>query len=274
MQDEAAAALSLTIDSGASYTISSGDLDVGGTIANDGTLTGTNASIYLEGDWDNNDGVFTSGTSTVVFDGTVVQTIYSGGYGDDNDFYSLQVSNTTEAVNTTTDNLKLSGNLTLDNGSSLTLATDSQIWVVGTVAFISDPVYAAASALINNNASAYHYYGGTTGIAKASLIHDFVSGDNVRIRQGAFIQDEAAVCETLKVDVGTTYTITSGDLDVGANIDIDGTLTASSTTIYLGGNWDNDGSFISGMSTVDFDGAAAQDIYSGGTGATQDFYNL
>ena len=67
-QDEAAACLSLTVDSGCTYSMSTGNLDCGGNITITGTLSAA-GTIFCAGDWDNN-GTFTSGTSTVDFDGT------------------------------------------------------------------------------------------------------------------------------------------------------------------------------------------------------------
>ena len=46
-------------------------------------------------------------------------------------------------------------------------------------------------------------------------------------------QDEAAACLSLTIDVGATYTMTSGDLDVGGNVDIEGTLSAANTLFVI-----------------------------------------
>ena len=271
-QNEAAEALSLTIDSGATYTVTTGNLDVGGTIDIDGTLNGANI-IYLTGNWDN-DGVFASGTGSVVFDGAGAQTIYSGGITDDYDFYDVTISNTGTGITLSSEQMKVLNSFSMSESAKFTLAENAQLLVTGATLDIDPtPTYNAVSAIIHHNGTTYDYYGGSTGINKDTLIGDFTGTDNVTIKEGTLTQNEAAEALSLTVDSGATYMVTTGNLDVGGTIDIDGTLNGANI-IYLTGNWDNDGVFDSGTGAVVFDGAGAQTIYSGGITADDDFYDV
>ncbi|MFC1480189.1 filamentous hemagglutinin N-terminal domain-containing protein, partial [Candidatus Omnitrophota bacterium] len=85
-QDEAAAALTLTIDFGATYTMTTGDLDVDGDITIVGAFEGAN-TIYCAGNWTNS-GTSTHNNSSIIFDapgGT--KTINTG--GSDSAFYNM-----------------------------------------------------------------------------------------------------------------------------------------------------------------------------------------
>ena len=86
---------SVSINSGDALTISSGTLDVTGSITFPGTLSSSGASnIIVGGNWDATSGTFTSGTGTVTFDGTDLQTVTAGGTGADDDFTNIVVTNT------------------------------------------------------------------------------------------------------------------------------------------------------------------------------------
>ncbi|MFC1804862.1 filamentous hemagglutinin N-terminal domain-containing protein, partial [Candidatus Omnitrophota bacterium] len=211
-------------------------------------------TINVGGNWDNND-IFDSGMGRVTFDGGAAQAIYAGGYGANQDFYDVTISNTAAAVTVSSESMKVSNSLTVDASTQFTLADTAQVWVDGgTLTLTGTPVYAAASCIIDHNAATYDYYAGSTGINKDTLISDFDNTDNVTIKAGTFPQNEAAAALSLTIANGTTYTVSAGNLDVGGNIDIDGTLTGAGTTISLEGNWDNGGTFNAGASTVTLDG--------------------
>jgi hypothetical protein len=69
------------------------------------------------------------------------------------------------------------------------------------------------------------------------------------------------------LDLDGTMTATTEVFDFGGNVDIDaaGTFTAPSVTMTMAGNWVNAGTFTHNSGTVDFDGAAAQTVTSGGS---------
>ncbi|MFC1805306.1 beta strand repeat-containing protein, partial [Candidatus Omnitrophota bacterium] len=216
-------------------------------------VTGSNWGIDIKGDWDNN-GVFTSGTGIVDFKGTTAQQINSGGYGDDNDFGSVTISNTSAAVTVSSEHMKVNNTLQVDGSTIFTLAANAQVWMnAGTLTLTGTPTYNAASCILNHNAATYDYYGGSTGINKDTLISDFDNTDNVTIKQGVFPQNELAEALSLTIDTGATYTVSTGNLDVGGNLDIDGTLNGANT-ILVAGNWDNGGTFEPGSSSVTLDG--------------------
>lgn len=68
----------------------------------------------------------------------------------------------------------------------------------------------------------------------------------------------------------------SGSNNITAdNVEIGGTLTTDSNTITLSSSWTNNGTFQSGTGNVTFiDNLKTSNIYYGGIGSTQPFYNL
>lgn len=81
------------------------------------------------------------------------------------------------------------------------------------------------------------------------------------------------------VNIYGSYTINASA--VGLNVDGDfhiqsgGAITGSASyPFYMAGNWTNSGTFTNNNNSVYFDGAGAQAINAGGTGAAKQFYNV
>ena len=96
------------------------------------------------------------------------------------------------------------------------------------------------------------------------------NGSAVTVTLGGSISaDTLDIASNAVLDTGSDRNI-----DVSGDVNISGTFNANGSTVNLGGDWDNNGTFNAGTSTLTFDGTSAQNIYSGGLGATKDFYNV
>ncbi|CAD7849501.1 MAG: hypothetical protein [Olavius algarvensis Delta 4 endosymbiont] len=165
------AANSLMINPGITFMTNGYDLDIGSggiTIHSGGTFDASSGSVIaVEGDWINS-GTFVHGQSTVIFDGPGLQIVKTGSIGSNNELYNLSVNKTAGVVSVETNDLLISGALTILQGV-LELNTNSTI--AG-----SHPVSIESGGTLRNNS--------TDG-----LTHSFLGNDgvvSVLIRGGTF----------------------------------------------------------------------------------------
>jgi len=239
-----------------------------------------NASISVSGNWDNdNSGTFAHNNSTVDFNGTSgTQTLDSGGDAFNNISHSEA-----STVQLDTNNLTVAGTLT--NSAGTFDVNDLTITVIGDTA-ISGGTYNTGTN--TNTFGNVTVSGGTVNIESDATDSDISIGGTWTNSGGTIVYKAATVVSTnllsalssynnLEINSSdSTYTL-DGAIDVDGNLTITaGTLDASASNyaITLAGNWTNDGGFTSRSGTVTFDGSAAQTIVTGGTGGTQDFYDL
>lgn len=111
-----------------SLTLTSGSLSLSGgnnlTVVNGVSIAsgaafsmGSNAdTLFLGGDWLNS-GTFTNGNSTVVFEGSNLQNINSGGSGSGKRFYNIEINKgATAQVSLISNNLRLSHDMVISSG--------------------------------------------------------------------------------------------------------------------------------------------------------------
>lgn len=108
---------------------------------------------------------------------------------------------------------------------------------------------------------------------------DAITNNSTAIFYNAAYLDGQGTNSTMAFDnvifAGTTYL--TGALDIDGDLTINATYSltnSSNSAISIAGNWLNSGSFVSGNATVTFDGSVDSTIITGGTAATQDFYNV
>ena len=217
-------------------------LTIGGavSIGVNGAVIAGNTTWYVAGNWVTNaSGIFQAGTSTIILNGTIAQTITANGTDDNHAFNNMIITNIAGArVNT----MRIKGSLEIATGAKLTTNANMQVLVESGYTNNGSLILNAVSSLIDHNGTSYNYYGGTTGITKSALISDFDATDNVIIKVGKLVQNEAGACASLTIDTGTIY-------------EISGTYL-----IQVSGNWVNNGTFTANNSTVEFVGAGESQI--------------
>ncbi len=109
----------LRIETGTDFVMSgTHGLDCYGNIAINGTLTGDSGIIELDGDWDNRNGHFDRGSTTVRFVGGAAS-LYSGGFSTEKSLYHVDFDAPTTLVDAT---LGVYGDCTIGVSSSLSLS--------------------------------------------------------------------------------------------------------------------------------------------------------
>ncbi len=203
---------------------------------NSGTLSAGNFGISLTGNWANNGGVFSPGTSTVLFNATTAQTIFKSA-GET--FNNITFSNTGNksllssfSANTLTINsgsltastysISLTGNW-VNNGGSFVPGTGSVLFT-GTTA---QTIFKSGGETFNNLFSA--------GTGTTTLL-SVVTASNLTVNSGS------------SFDVNT-----------------------ANNQVNVKGNFTNSGLFIARQGLVFLNGTAAQSI---GGSSTTNFYNL
>ena len=115
-------------------------------------------NIAVGGNWVNG-GSFTSGTNTVTFDGTVLQTITTGGGGDTQDFNNVTISNADDSVKILSNAIDMDGTLTIDANAVFDIAgmncAANALQNSGTFRLLGTETVALAS--MNYDAGTYDY---------------------------------------------------------------------------------------------------------------------
>ncbi len=275
---------------------------------NTATLIANNNNITLTGNWANNTGLFTPGTSTVFFTGTTGQTIFKAiGEVFNNITFSNSGNKTllcAVLANTVTIN---AGSLTA-NSNSITLTGD---WTnnggtfaagAGTVFFTgttTQSIFKASGETFNDitfsntgTKSLLSAISGKTLTINSTILtansNSITLTGNWANNAGTFNPGTGTTLFTgtttqtiLKTGGETFYNITflnAGNKSLlcpinGNTLTINaGSLTANSNTITLTGDWTNNGgTFVGGTGTVFFTGVTPQSIFKA---AGETFYNI
>jgi len=272
-----------------SLELSTNDVRIDNAFNNSGGAFVTNDNnMYVGGDWTNSD-VFTSGTSTVYFEGASgTQTITSGGVGAGADFYDVEHTGAGTAA--VAGDIKILNNFT--NSAGTWDVSDQAITIDGNTV-VSDGIYDTGTGIntFGNAAVDTVTISGTSvvNIESDNTLTDIVKNATWSNPGGTIVYKAAVGVATallsglaennynnLIIDsASSTYTM-NGDLDINGDFTItNGTVDAGTNQdMSLAGDWTNNGGFVSQLGTVDFDGAGTQTIITGGTVATQDFYDL
>lgn len=229
---------SVTIDPGANVRINGGaTLDMSGTIVIDGELRlQNNATLRLEGDFVNNGVLNLAGAvSTVQLDGSVGQTITTGGTGVGKPFINLTVAKLGGTASLD-GNIDLNGNFTLSAGTFDVTPFNYSMNVGGN--WIASATFNARNGTVT--------FDGTSGQALNSggIGNPFYD-----------------------LDIASTGTVTLSvnNLDVNHDLGINsGTLSAAALNINVGGDWRNSAAFSAGTGTVTLDAGAGPDTLDAG----------
>ncbi len=227
-------ARSVTVESGASLTISTGDtLHTAGTLTNGGTLTLNNTSVLqIDGDYVNS-GLVNANTSEILLTGTSDQTVNTGGTGVGQTLYDLKIDKSTGTA-ILASNIQIDNNLSIVNGALDVSNSNFSITLGGD--WDNSGTFSSRNGTITISGSSTLTTGGT-GVGK-----DFY---NLTLTSGASV-------------------VLAGNLDVNNNLTVQtGTsldVTTSNYTINLGGNLSNSGSLFSRAGTLTLDGSSAQSI--------------
>lgn len=223
--------------------------DIGGNISGSGNITMGSGTINIAGNWTNN-GTFTDGTGTVIYDGTT-QSIAGLTY------YNLQTSNSgvkTLAANTVIDNvLTIGASTTLDLSSFTLNLAASGTPLVNNGTFTSSTSTVNFSNAASTNIPALNYYnlnlsGGPRTLANTGITgiaNTFTPGAGAITVTGSTVNFNGSGAQTLPVftfnDVilsgsgaktvanGSTVSVRTIEIQNGPTLDIAGTGTLNIT---------------------------------------------
>jgi hypothetical protein len=225
----------------------------GGMTLTAGTFAaGTVANIGLPGDWTNNGGTFTPGSSNVTFNSTTAAQNINGSAASQT-FNSITVNKAgqTLSVGGSTATLTLNGTMTLTAGT-FDKGTATNINVGGNWTNNGGTFTAGTGTVTFNSTTAAQAINGTAATQ---------TFNNITVNKAG---------QTLSVGGSTTTLTIVGNLLLSAGVFDKGTAA----TINIQGNWTNNTSataFTAGTGLVNFNGGAGQAI--GGTASTT-FNNL
>ncbi|MFC1480379.1 hypothetical protein ACFL5Y_02900, partial [Candidatus Omnitrophota bacterium] len=247
------------------------NVTVGGNVKMEsaGTLMANDSTIQVAGDWDNDgDGIFAYASSTVIFNGSADQKIYTHGVDD---FFNVTIETAEPGFSVTpetpTDDLRLSGTLIINRGTFGFSTGEHAVDIGG-----SD----GGDLVINNGGS--FISSGLLVVDGDITINDSgtLNADNNDITiQGSFFSnhaggfmnpgkvhfdgDEVSITSNgthfgdVEIDSGDTVTL-EDPLNIDGNLTIIGsTLDAGAQPVAITGNFINDASFTS-TSTVSIGG--------------------
>lgn len=233
--------------------ISAGNFNVGGSLFNysTGSIVVTNSpQITVSGDWIN-EGVFTPGTSTTIFDGSVDENI-SG--SSPLTFYNFIVSGTNVIQNM---NLSVLNDLTVNSGIlDMQTFTCNRLAAGGTMTI-------GANCMLKLRAGS----GGATGsnFPANFSTYSLLSGSTVSY-SGTVAQQIFATPSYCSLRLANAGIKTAGgNLTIRGNLDMENNnvFDGGSFSHKVGGNWNNnasDNAFVYNNSTVTFNGTTPQTI--------------
>lgn len=279
----------------AKLVITSGSLSIAGNLViNEGATTnnlidmgGGAGKLYLGGSFDPVKTDFTKGTGTVIYNGTIAQTIR---FFPADAYYNLQILNTNSsgaslsAAITTTN---LSNNLTVGDGTSASVFSTANFPLtfnnIKTLLIAEAAKINAGTSVISfgtgcfvtingtfNTANTYGFSGQTTTSIKNtnSPVIAFGANSNVEF-SAAGAQTIAAMTYNDLTISGGVKNISAGTLIVSNNLTVATGATYSGTTnnpiLSVGGDFTNNGTFLSGNGDVKLSGLSQQTV--GGTSA-------
>ncbi len=298
----ATALRNLVINSGATLQSHAGNLNIAGDWTNNGTFTHNNGTVTFNGTAaqgiggssnttfyklisDNATGVtlnrnsranhsVTINSGRVLNGGSVVLTLANGATFDS--------SGATFNANTGRVNFP---------GSGIVSGTVAfyQVYVGGTVNLgttpsISNLLRLNSSASLTSgvptygNASTLLYYSNASRVPGLEWTAGASSGPgvpaNVTLNNNTTLNLGSAnwtLSDTLTINSGSTFSTSTGIINIGNDWANNGTFSASTSTVNIGGNWTNNGTFNHNNGTISFNGTSGQAI-AGSQAAT--FYNL
>jgi hypothetical protein len=225
----------LTIQTGGLLTTNGEALTINGDLSLGGTLSAGASTITVIGDWTVDPaGVFAAGTSTVVFSGSLAQTLESGG----DSFANLTVDKGAGTVTAATDRVAVSGALTvaagtLDTAANAIALTCGSLAVSGTLSSGTGPV------TVNGNAggSGSWTISGTNGVTAASVAGAFsvsnltlASGDLVMAGNATFTGVTAAAGSTVRFAGSSAQAVVPNGQSFGI-VDVTNTDAVSGVTL-------------------------------------------
>jgi len=225
----------------------------GGVTLTAGTFAaGTITNIGLPGDWTNNGGTFTPGTSTVTFNSTTAAQNINGTAASQT-FNNITVAKTgqTLTVGGSTTTLTLNGSLNLTSGT-FDKGTAADINVGGNWSNNGGTFTPGTGTVTFNSTTAAQAINGT------AVTQSF---NNITVNKSG--QTLGVAGSTTTLGIAGNLLLTAGTFDKG-----------TAATINIQGNWTNNSSataFTAGTGLVNFNGGAGQTI--GGTFSTT-FNNL
>ena len=227
----------LDIDDNATFNSNSQTINISDTWNNDNTVAGAG---------------HTTGTSTVIFDGTGLQNINHD--GNNEAFHHVQISNTSNVIRLNASDIDLSGNLIIDNNATLN-GNSRSITIAGN--------------WDNNDASAnsgFTFSGTTVTFDGTALQTIDQAGGSSRFNNLVIANTSNSVQLSATVDI-------RGNLTINDNADFD----ANNIDFSLDGDWTNNNAaastgFTPGTAKVTFDGNSTQTITH--AGGTESFYDL
>lgn len=244
----------LTVTNGTVVLGGASDVDGNFTISNNATLSSSNYQMNIGGNWSvGSSGTFTSGTGTVVFDGSMSQSIDAASTDAAHDFQGVTISNISSSVEVISGGLDIDGTFTIGSGSELkaggfTLNAGTLV-NNGTLIFLGNEESVIGTMDVDSGTVKYL---GTTGTNSRT---NLVGGD---------------AYYNLLFDAG------DDSFTIDAELDVNGSLTLTSGTLALGsygadiaGNFTRGGTFTAGTSTVTFSGSGTHTV-----AGTTTFYNL
>ncbi len=232
-------------------SFTTGTLKVGGTITESGATD------------------VTFGTGTVEYNGTSAQSVTNYGY------HNLTI-NKSSGTATTSGNITIGNNLTVNSGTlnigansidrgttggTLTLGSGGKLQIGGGT-FPAN----YATETINANSTVEYNPGFNTNVPAKAYGHLLLSNSGNR----NFVAG-SSVAGNLTL-TGTVAALMNGGIAIGGNLDI-GSGTSFDAKLYshsVGGNFTNNGTFTPSTSTFTFNGTSAQGISGGATS----FYNV
>jgi fibronectin-binding autotransporter adhesin len=194
-----------------------------------GTLAaGTITAINLPGNWTNNGGTFTPGSSNVTFNSTTAAQSINGTAATQT-FFTITVNKTGQTLSTggSTTALDLDGSLVLTAG---TFPSPANLNIGGSFTEDTGFTFTPPPSITFDGSTA----GNINGTLATKTFNDVViNKTNSLTGSGG----------TTAIDINGNLTITAGTLVAG-----------TATTITVFGNWTNNGTFTGGSGTVIFDG--------------------
>jgi predicted outer membrane repeat protein len=218
----------------------------GGMTLTSGTFAaGSITAINLAGNWTNNGGIFTPGTSNVTFNSTTAPQSING-TAVTQTFFTITVNKPGQTLSTggSTTALDLDGSLVLTAGTFTSPAT---LNIGGSFTEDTGFIFTPPPSITFDGSAA----GNINGTLATKTFN------NVVINKTNFLTGSGG---TTAIDINGSLTLTAGTFVAG-----------TAANITLSGNFANSGTFTGTGNTFTLDGAAAQTV--GGTGASN-FNNL
>lgn len=210
------------------------------TLASGTFSTNTITAINLAGNWINNGGTFTPGTSNVTFNSTTATQSITGTAASQT-FFTITMNKTGQTLNTagSTTTLDINGNLVLTAGTFTAPAT---MTIAGNFTQATGTTFTPGAGTVTFDG------GGAQSIDGTLATKTF---NNFTVNKTGTL---SGVAGTTALDINGNLTITAGTFAAG---------TATSITVF--GNWANTGTFTGGAGTVTFDGVGNTQTLSGTT---------